>query len=94
MVQECVPYRYFCPGETVYPHLFAANITEVQLALQSWIIELQLSSPESPLQRSVSRCILHVYITVTVSFSDEPLHNVEMTLTVEVGGGVHDTINY
>ena len=38
------------------------------------------------MQRSVSRAVINVYITV--SFSDEALHDVKMTLPVKVGVGV------
>ena len=44
------------------------------------------------MQRSVSRLILSVYIAVP--FCDEALHDVQMLLPVEVGGGVHGTIDY
>ena len=44
------------------------------------------------MQRSVSRHVLNVYIAVP--FRDEPLHDVQMPLPVEVCGGVHGTINY
>ncbi len=43
------------------------------------------------MQRSVSRTVHNVYIAM--SFTDETLDNTEMTLPVEVSGGVHDTID-
>ena len=44
------------------------------------------------MQRSVSRTVLNVYIAVP--FHDEALHDVQIPIPVEEGGGVHGTINY
>ena len=44
------------------------------------------------MQRSVSRPALTVYIAVP--FRDEALHDVQMPHPVEVGGGMHGTVNY